>query len=45
MICDYLVPALKREFVGWEIVFAVSPQPVATFAATQEKVGRVDLLP
>jgi hypothetical protein len=41
MIRDYLVPALKREFAGWEINFAAPPQPVATFAATQEKVGRL----
>jgi hypothetical protein len=41
MIRDYLVPALKREFAGWEIDFDLPPQPVAAFAATQEKLGRL----
>ncbi len=24
MICDYIIPALKKEFVGWEIAFGFS---------------------
>jgi hypothetical protein len=41
MIIDSLIPALKREFAGWEIAFDVSPQPIATFPAAQPAVGRV----
>lgn len=43
MINEYLIPALKTEFVGWEITFDVPPQPVATFPARQEAVGRVSI--
>lgn len=41
MISDYLIPALRAEFAGREIKFDVPPQPVATFPASQEAVGRV----
>ncbi|WOB41801.1 hypothetical protein HNI00_00350 [Thermoleptolyngbya oregonensis NK1-22] len=41
MIRDRLIPALKREFAGWEIQFDSPPQPIATFPATQPAVGRV----
>ena len=41
MIRDCLIPALKREFSGWEVMFDAPPQPIATFAAAQPAVGRV----
>ena len=41
MIRDSLIPALKSEFAGWEIVFDEPPQPIATFPAAQQAVGRV----
>lgn len=41
MLRDYLIPALKREFPEWEIIFDHPPQPIATFPARQETVGRV----
>jgi hypothetical protein len=41
MIRDRLIPALKTEFSGWEIVFDEPPQPIATFPACQEAVGKV----
>lgn len=41
MIRDRLIPALKREFAGWEIAFDSPPQPIATFPAVQSEVGRV----
>ena len=41
MIRDSLIPALKREFAGWEITFDTPPQPIATFPAAQEAVGKV----
>ena len=41
MIRDRLIPALKREFAGWEIQFDTPPQPIATFSAAQPAVGRV----
>jgi len=41
MISDFLIPALKREFAGWEISFGSPPQPIATFPACQEAVGEV----
>jgi len=41
MIRDFLIPALKHEFAGWEIAFGDSPQPIATFPACQEGVGEV----
>ncbi len=41
MIRDRLIPALKSEFAGWEVAFDVPPQPVATFPAAQQAVGRV----
>jgi hypothetical protein len=41
MIRDNLIPALKREFAGWEIAFSAPPQPIATFPAAQPAVGRV----
>ena len=41
MIRDSLIPALKREFAGWEIAFDAPPQPIATFPAAQAAVGRV----
>jgi hypothetical protein len=41
MIRDRLIPALKREFAGWEITFDEPPQPIAVFAAAQRAVGRV----
>jgi hypothetical protein len=42
-IRDYLIPALKREFVGREIAFGEPPQPIATFPACQENVGGVTI--
>ena len=41
MIRDRLIPALKTEFSGWEISFDEPPQPIATFPACQEAVGKV----
>src|SRR5258707_9614723 len=41
MIRDRLIPAFKREFASWEIVFDSPPQPIATFPAAQAAVGRV----
>jgi hypothetical protein len=41
MIRDHLVPALQREFPGCEIVFDTPPNPIATFPANQEAVGKV----
>ena len=41
MIRNYLVPARKKEFSGWEISFGDPPQPIATFPACQEAVGKV----
>jgi hypothetical protein len=41
MIRDYLIPALKEEFSGWEISYDSPPNPVATFPAAQEQVGKV----
>jgi len=41
MIRDYLVPALKREFAGWEIDFSPEAPAIAAFPASQEAVGRV----
>ena len=41
MIRDHLIPALKSEFAGWEIEFDAPPQPIASFPATQEAVGKV----
>jgi hypothetical protein len=41
MIRDHLIPALKREFSGWEVAFDGPPQPIATFPAAQPAVGRV----
>ena len=41
MIRDHLIPALKAEFSGWEILFDDPPQPIATFPACQEAVGKV----
>jgi len=41
VIRDCLIPALKREFSGWEITFDTPPHPVATFPAAQPAVGRV----
>ncbi len=41
MIRDCLIPAMKREFSGWEVAFDVPPQPIAAFAAAQPSVGRV----
>jgi len=41
MIRDYLVPALKREFAGWEIDFTPEAPAIAAFPASQEVVGRV----
>lgn len=41
MIRDCLIPALKSEFACWEIAFNTPPQPIATFPACQEAVGRV----
>ena len=41
MIRDHLIPALKREFPTWEISFDVPPNPIATFPASQEAVGKV----
>lgn len=41
MIRDCLIPALKREFDGWEIQFGTPPQAIAIFAAAQPDVGRV----
>lgn len=41
MIRDHLIPALKREFAGWEIQFAYPPHAIATFPAAQPEVGRV----
>jgi hypothetical protein len=41
MIRDHLVPALKREFPGWDIAFDAPPKPIATFPAVQPAVGRV----
>jgi hypothetical protein len=43
MISEYLLPALKTEFAGWEITFDVPPRPVATFPARQEAVGKVSI--
>lgn len=43
MIRDYLIPALKAEFSGWEISFDNPPQPVATFPACQDSVGKVTI--
>jgi hypothetical protein len=41
MIRDYLVPALKIKFPNRDIFFDMPPQPIATFPARQEAVGRV----
>src|SRR5688572_20645563 len=41
MIRDRLIPALKREFAGWEIQFDSPPQAIATFPSAQPNVGRV----
>jgi hypothetical protein len=41
MIRDRLIPALKREFSGWDVAFDAPPQPIATFPAAQQAVGRV----
>src|SRR5262245_12838175 len=41
MIRDYLIPALRREFAGWEIAFDTPPHAIATFPARQAAVGRV----
>jgi hypothetical protein len=41
MIRDHLIPALKKEFSGREIAFDDPPNPVATFPACQEQVGKV----
>lgn len=41
MIRDSLIPALKIEFSGWEIAFDAPPQPIATFPAAQQAVGKV----
>jgi len=41
MIRDCLVPALKREFAGWDIAFDTPPNPIATFPASQGAAGRV----
>jgi len=41
MIRDCLIPALKREFAGWEIEYNTPPRPIAIFPAIQEAVGRV----
>jgi hypothetical protein len=41
MIRDCLIPPLKREFPGWEIVFDNPPRPIGTFPATQAAVGKV----
>lgn len=41
MIRDRLIPALKREFAGWENPFDTPPQPIATVPAAQPAVGRV----
>jgi hypothetical protein len=44
VIRDTLVPALKREFADQAVVYAAPPNPVATFPAKQEAVGRVIVL-
>ena len=41
MIRDHLIPALKSEFVGWEIDFSPEAPAIAAFPASQEAVGRV----
>lgn len=41
MISDLLVPALKREFAGWEIDYSPEAPAVVAFPASQEGVGRV----
>jgi hypothetical protein len=41
MIRDCLIPALKSEFAGWEIIFDTPPQPIASFPACQAAVGKV----
>jgi hypothetical protein len=43
MIRDYLIPALKSEFAGWEISFGEPPDPIATFPSCQEAVGKVTI--
>ncbi|HEV7926966.1 MAG TPA: hypothetical protein VGR14_16540 [Verrucomicrobiae bacterium] len=41
MIRDCLIPALKSEFAGREIIFDSPPQPIATFPECQAAVGKV----
>jgi hypothetical protein len=41
MIRDRLIPALKSQFAGWEILFDAPPQPIAIFPSLQQAVGRV----
>lgn len=38
---SYLIPALEREFEGWEITFDIPPKPIATFSEKQAEVGKV----
>lgn len=41
MICNHLLPAIKKEFAGWEIQFNTPPHPIATFPARQKAVGNL----
>ncbi|MEN9217531.1 MAG: hypothetical protein Q6J33_00825 [Gloeomargarita sp. DG_2_bins_126] len=41
MLRDRLIPALQREFAGWEMQLDTPPRPIATFPAAQPAVGRV----